>query len=243
MVYYFKMKNKKKIWKYDSALWCVDFIEQMIYGGQWLQVQLNTISTLYSLKIDDNDDFYFINIDDDKKKNKELGPSIDALLLTDVKIRYYIPNIGILKHRWHESQIIQQGLSHVLQTLKNINIYDKDGLRIIENDHPALIIFENIIKKYHCEYSNAIRRAYSHALLWKNIPILSSYNDIMLQSRQALRVLWRWYAYETKQKSQYNFALDNRVNSNNDTNENAISNKLLSKKKENLKQVMKLLNI
>ena len=63
-----------------------------------------------------------------------------------------------------------------------------------------MVIFEDLIKKYHCEFSNAVRRNYARNCLWKQIPLLSKYHHLMLRSRQASRVLFRWYAYETRQR-------------------------------------------
>ncbi|ETO15752.1 hypothetical protein RFI_21612 [Reticulomyxa filosa] len=175
----------------EQAMWCVDMLQQWIWGGSWIEV---TTDTLFTFNLDDGDG------DDDKFCNalneSKLGPKVKSLLLVGAQIMHGITYRGLLRYRWYEAETIHQGIQYVMQALKNINLVDNEGLRIIENDHCAMILLETLVKRYHTRYSNCIRKSFSRALMWKDIALLREYHDIMLHSRQAPRVLWRWYHCE-----------------------------------------------
>ncbi|ETN99887.1 hypothetical protein RFI_37580, partial [Reticulomyxa filosa] len=127
----------------------------------------------------------------------KLGPKIEGLLLTGTQIVYNTTYRGSLRYRCYEVPIVKQGIQYILQALKNVNLVDNEGLRIIENAHCcAMLLLEKLVRKYHSKYSNCTRQRYPRALLWKEIDTLKEYHDVMLHSRQAPRVLWRWYHYE-----------------------------------------------
>ncbi|ETO01737.1 hypothetical protein RFI_35704 [Reticulomyxa filosa] len=100
----------------------------------------------------------------------KLGPKIEGLLLTGTQIVYNTTYRGSLRYRCYEVPIVKQGIQYILQALKNVNLVDNEGLRIIENAHCcAMLLLEKLVRKYHSKYSNCIHQRYPRALLWKEI--------------------------------------------------------------------------
>eukprot|EP01083_Nonionella_stella_P192623 711915_1 len=176
----FKNEQEEECWQTEQAMWTVDMIKQWIFGGRWVEVERTNFNALITLGVDNgisNDrDRSFRNrrrrYDDsdsgESEADADLGPPVGSLLISGAIIRTNVINKGILKHRWHEIDVIKNGLKNgVLKSLENVNLKDNDNLRIIETKHPGLQLFEDLVKKYHCEYSNCIRRKYSGAKLWK----------------------------------------------------------------------------
>ncbi|ETN99079.1 hypothetical protein RFI_38408, partial [Reticulomyxa filosa] len=176
----FRTDAERECWTTEQGIWCADMLEQWIWGGHWIEAKVSKTSTLLTFNLDKGPSS---GMPEDK-----LGPKIEGLLLTGTQIVYNTTYRGSLRYRCYEVPIVKQGIQYILQALKNVNLVDNEGLRIIENDHCAM--------KYHSKYSNCIRQRYPRALLWKEIDTLKEYHDVMLHSRQAPRVLWRWYHYE-----------------------------------------------
>ncbi|ETN97721.1 hypothetical protein RFI_39806, partial [Reticulomyxa filosa] len=113
----------------------------------------------------------------DKGPSNEIPEDKTALDGNSNRIQHNTTYRESLRYRWYEVPIVKQGIQYILQALKNVNVVDNEGLRIIENDHCAMLLLEKLVRKYHSKYSNCTRQRYPRALLWKEIDTLKEYHD------------------------------------------------------------------
>ena len=110
----FKNDKQKEIWKTEQAYWCVDMLEQWIYGGKWIEVKMGKSATLFSWELDEG-------AGRNANTNGKLGPKVQGLLLADTEILYRSPKKAILRHRWYEMEIMVRGLSSPKSMSKDIS--------------------------------------------------------------------------------------------------------------------------
>ena len=121
-------------------MWTVDMMRQWILGGRWIEVKKPNKAVLATLDID--------NPSGNKEGSADLGPKVEALLITGTTIQTRTDMKGILRHRWHEVPAICEGMEQgVFKSLVNVTLKDDDGLRLIESEHPGLELFEELVKR------------------------------------------------------------------------------------------------
>lgn len=116
---------------------------------------------------------------------RKLPPNQPAT--TQPKLAQYIGQVlnNLIKWHpkkwWEQAPVVELTRAH-LSVQQAFPDKDQDGLLLLDDDHAIVVLFESIFA------SSSYARFH-----WREIPPLSEYVHMTLRSRQAKRVLWRWF--------------------------------------------------